>query len=215
MYASIRSTRPIVLSAIAVGAALAVTTAFAMSGCEQPSEEDPMYTPSSVRPTKNLCVGQAANTFHCIDDTNFELCTGNGQFTVNACPKGFCATRHPPEKNPCIGAARARQIDGVPPTPPNQIDDNGGGAANQGGGGGGVINNGNACQKNLCIGQAANTFHCIDGTTFQQCTGGANFVLGSCPPGFCATRNPADKNPCIGAARAAQIDGVAPTPACE
>jgi hypothetical protein len=72
---------------------------------------------TSTVAVRNLCASQAANTFHCIDDTSFQLCTGNDNFVVNSCPKGFCATRHPAHKNPCIGAARARQIDGVDPTP--------------------------------------------------------------------------------------------------
>lgn len=71
-------------------------------------------------PGMNLCLHQAANTFHCIDDTSFQLCTGNDNYVVNSCPKGYCATRHPASKNPCVGAARARQIDGVDPTPPGQ-----------------------------------------------------------------------------------------------
>jgi hypothetical protein len=93
---------------------------------------------SAASATVNLCVGQAANTFHCLDDTRFELCTGVGTgFVIESCPPGLCATRHPPSRNPCIGAARATQIDGVPPTPPGQIDDNGsgnaGGTSNTGG----------------------------------------------------------------------------------
>lgn len=79
----------------------------------------------------NLCRGQPANTFQCIDDTNFQHCTGNSNFVVNACPRGFCATRTPSNKNPCVGRAEARRVDGVeppaagkasPPPPPKQAN---------------------------------------------------------------------------------------------
>ena len=66
----------------------------------------------------NLCLNQAANTFHCEDDTKFQLCVGGGKFVVESCPAHLCATRNPPVKNPCIGAVRAAEIDHVPPTPP-------------------------------------------------------------------------------------------------
>ncbi|KAI8914532.1 hypothetical protein EDD86DRAFT_182197, partial [Gorgonomyces haynaldii] len=51
-------------------------------------------------------------------------------------------------------------------------------------------------------------FQCIDDTKFKQfiSTNPQDFVIGSCPPGFCATRTPPIKNPCIGKERAAQID---------
>jgi hypothetical protein len=105
---------------------------------------------SQVTAAKNLCIGQAAATFHCIDDTNFEECIGGDKFVVEACAvKGLCATRHPPNQNPCIGAALAAKIDGVPPTPPNTVDNSGagktGGATNTGGAatGGGSTSGGN------------------------------------------------------------------------
>jgi hypothetical protein len=60
---------------------------------------------------------------------------------------------------------------------------------------------------NLCMGQASNTFHCFDDTHFQHCTGNNQFVVSACPPGLCATRSPANKNPCVGKSRAAAIDG--------
>jgi hypothetical protein len=118
-------------------AILSIFTALALAACGAPSldsgelEEDAVDTESdalqSAQPTVipvksvNLCEGQVANSFHCIDDTNFQLCIGGDQFVVNACPKGFCATRHPSTKNPCVGAARALEIDGVPPTPAGQL----------------------------------------------------------------------------------------------
>ena len=61
----------------------------------------------------NLCEDQPANTFHCLDDTKFQLCTGNDNFVVNSCPVGLCATRSPANKNPCLGSERAAEIDGV------------------------------------------------------------------------------------------------------
>jgi hypothetical protein len=60
---------------------------------------------------KNAVQAGAPNTFECIDDTRFKLFTGNGQFSIGSCPPGFCASRNPPNKNPCIGKARADQID--------------------------------------------------------------------------------------------------------
>jgi hypothetical protein len=195
-------------------ATVSLTAGLLLAACGVPDATDNGSVSAEAAKGLNLCVGQAANTFHCIDDTKFQQCTGNGTFVVNSCPPGLCATRHPAEKNPCIGAARATQIDGVPPTPAGQIDN--GGAANNGGGnnGGGGNQAGGVCTLNLCVGQPANTFHCEDDTSFQLCTGNGNFIVNSCPKGFCATRHPAEKNPCIGAARAAQIDGVPPTPAC-
>jgi hypothetical protein len=68
----------------------------------------------------NLCAGQAANTFQCIDDTRFQHCVGptDTRIFVNSCPAGLCATRTPATGNPCIGRERAAQIDGVQPPPP-------------------------------------------------------------------------------------------------
>ena len=44
-------------------------------------------------------------------------------------------------------------------------------------------------------------------TTFHQFTSATNFVVNKCAPGFCATRNPPKKNPCIGKANAERVDG--------
>jgi hypothetical protein len=149
---------------------------FACSGAGGESAEQ---SSSDVTGLKNLCVGQAAATFHCIDDTRFEECIGGNQFVVEACPKGLCATRHPPNQNPCIGAALAAQIDGVPPTPPNQISDNGSGS------GGGATNTGTANTGTAGTG-TANTGTTNTGTTNTgtgntsggnggQCVGGPKF----------------------------------------
>lgn len=53
------------------------------------------------------------NSFKCIDDTKFkQFIDSSGNFVVNSCPPGFCFTRNPPIKNPCIGKERALKIDG-------------------------------------------------------------------------------------------------------
>jgi hypothetical protein len=69
---------------------------------------------------QNLCIGKPANSFQCIDNTRFQHCTGNGNFVVNSCPANLCATRTPSIRNPCVGRANARQIDGVEPPRPGQ-----------------------------------------------------------------------------------------------
>jgi hypothetical protein len=48
-------------------------------------------------------------------------------FVVNACAPGFCATRTPPTKNPCIGRANAERVDKV--APPQPVGAGGAGAA--------------------------------------------------------------------------------------
>ncbi|KAI9005866.1 hypothetical protein BC832DRAFT_523736, partial [Gaertneriomyces semiglobifer] len=48
----------------------------------------------------------------CIDDTRFQKFTSETDFVVQSCPPGFCFTRDPPLKNPCIGKDRALEIDG-------------------------------------------------------------------------------------------------------
>ena len=89
---------------------------------------------------RNLCVGQPANTFQCLDDTRFEHCIGNDSFVVNSCPAGLCATRTPSNQNPCVGRELAAQIDGVQPpaagqaAPPPAQNNNTGGAVAGGGG---------------------------------------------------------------------------------
>jgi hypothetical protein len=168
-------------SSIAI-ASLSILTGLALFACGgQPEESSVDTTSGEVKQRKNLCVNQDANTFHCINDTSFELCTGNGTFVVNSCPPGFCATRHPANKNPCIGAARATQIDGVPPTPPNQIDDSnvGGNESNAGNAGaGGNVGAGNA--GNAGAGNAGNAGGGVSGGKAGggnngQCVGGPKF----------------------------------------
>jgi PPE-repeat protein len=167
--------------------------------CSSADSESASSDTSAVT-AKNLCVNQAANTFHCIDDTRFELCTGNGTFVVNSCPPGLCATRHPPERNPCVGAARATQIDGVPPTPPNQVDGTGagnGGTSNTGSGNtghtgsssGGNAGSGNSGSGNTGGGKTGggNTGQCVGGPKFDPAGAknvgngvGGQFIGGQC-----------------------------------
>ena len=163
----------------AVSSFLVGLTLLACSAADEASESS-----NSAIVAKNLCVGQDANTFHCIDDTSFELCTGGDRFVVESCPKGFCATRHPANKNPCIGAERAKEIDGVAPTPPNQIDDspaagNGGntntGAANNANNNTGANNNNNTGAANNNTGAANNTGNVNTGANGATCVGGPKF----------------------------------------
>ena len=142
--------------------------------CSGAGNESVGQSNSEVIVTKNLCVGQAAATFHCIDSTNFEECIGGDRFVVEACPANLCATRHPPNQNPCIGAARAAQIDGVPPTPPNQVDGTGGasaGGANTGAGNAGTASTGSSSSGSTNTGTAS-TGSTNTGTTNTGSTGG-------------------------------------------
>jgi hypothetical protein len=115
-----RTTLPLAIFSIFAGIALAACGA-PSSEPEEVDTETSVDSESAVVVSVNLCKGQAANTFHCIDDTKFQQCIGGDQFVINSCPAGICATRHPANKNPCVGAARALEIDGVPPTPAGQI----------------------------------------------------------------------------------------------
>jgi len=202
-----------VISSLMVGVTLFACSGSGSSGGAVVDEDnkDNKETPSpeGFVGTKNLCVKQAANTFHCTDDTRFELCTGGDNFVVNSCPQGLCATRHPANKNPCVGADRAREIDGVPPTPPNQIDDsppgNAGGAndnpppTNNNGGqcvGGpkfdpaGTKNVGNGRGGQFIGGQCLNAADCASGCCALPCgicSGpGAQFQAGKQGCGFVA-----------------------------
>lgn len=56
--------------------------------------------------------GFKANDFVCIDDTKFKHFVDSENFFVKSCSSpGLCFTRVPPNKNPCIGEQRAREID--------------------------------------------------------------------------------------------------------
>jgi hypothetical protein len=67
---------------------------------------------SNVTPDVTLAGGvNKAGDFICIDDTQFKHFVSSDKFVVESCPPGFCATRNPPNKNPCIGKANADRID--------------------------------------------------------------------------------------------------------
>jgi hypothetical protein len=70
----------------------------------------------------NLCIGQPANSFQCIDDTRFQHCVGGDAFVVNSCAAGLCATRTPSIQNPCVGREVATRVDGVAPPAPGQAN---------------------------------------------------------------------------------------------
>ena len=155
--------------------------------CSSASVESVGENNSQVTAAKNLCIGQAAATFHCIDDTNFEECIGGDKFVVEACAaKGLCATRHPPNQNPCIGAALATQIDGVPPTPPNTVDNSGtgktGGTTNTGGsstsssgGGSSTSSSGGHSSTSSSSGGSSTSSSSGGASTGGQCVGGPKF----------------------------------------
>ncbi|KAJ3097370.1 hypothetical protein HDU97_004909 [Phlyctochytrium planicorne] len=150
----------------------------------------------------------------CIDDTTFRTFKADGSFNLTSCAKGFCQTRKPRRKNPCIGAANAARIDGF--TLPGT---EGGGA-----GAGKPPVEGAAVEATVAEGAQAKKLQtafdpngdlkpglgdtqCIDDTTFRTFKADGSFTLSSCAKGFCQTRKPRRKNPCIGAANAARIDG--------
>lgn len=67
---------------------------------------------NSATPSSSPATSFQAGDFECIDSTKFKLFTSStGSFVVNSCPPGFCFTRSPPKKNPCIGKDRALAID--------------------------------------------------------------------------------------------------------
>ncbi|KAI8802997.1 hypothetical protein BJ742DRAFT_661309, partial [Cladochytrium replicatum] len=56
----------------------------------------------------------AANQFLCINDTKFKHFKSSdpNDFVTGSCATGFCQTRKPRIKNPCVGKANAQRIDG-------------------------------------------------------------------------------------------------------
>lgn len=61
--------------------------------------------------------------------------------------------------------------------------------------------------KTLTFAFKANDFECIDDTSFRHYIDSDNFVIKRCASsGLCFTRNPPNKNPCIGKVLALQID---------
>jgi hypothetical protein len=186
---------------------LSVAIALTVIACSAGPGEDTGSESNAASATPNLCVGQAGNTFHCLDDTRFELCTGfNSGFVIESCPPGLCATRHPANKNPCVGAARATQIDGVPPTPPGEVDGSGGanpggtGGGNTGGGSSGATGGGNTGGGTTSGGNTGgNGGQCVGGPKFdpagaknvgngagRQFIGGQCLSAADCASGCCA-----------------------------
>ncbi|KAJ3094347.1 hypothetical protein HDU97_008188, partial [Phlyctochytrium planicorne] len=163
-----------------------------------------------------------ANDFQCIDDTNFKQFQNDGSFTKGACPPGFCQTRKPRKKNPCVGAANAQRIDGftIPAAgaavdaPPAKKADGKKAKGKKAGkkaeapAAPPAVETVAAFDPNGAdVAINANDFQCIDDTNFKQFKGDGSFTKGACAPGFCQTRKPRKKNPCVGAANAQRIDG--------
>ena len=116
------------------------------------------------------------NTFQCIDNTEFKhFINENGDFVTNKCPEGFCFTRVPPNKNPCIGEELARQLD-------NNYE--------------GIelqtvsVN----CRRSI---QEKYDFECIDDIWYKQISKNGDFVINKCSDGFCFTGILSDDFPCI------------------
>ncbi|KAJ3358864.1 hypothetical protein HDU91_005100, partial [Kappamyces sp. JEL0680] len=181
-----------------------------------------------------LPIALAANIgdFECIDDTKFKQFTSATSFIVQSCPPGFCATRNPPFKNPCIGKQRAAEIDGkaeqaaqaatnagtaLPAavsitsisssTSDSPASDSASDPTSSASSAAASASDSATAVDPPPTGFQANDFQCIDDTKFRHFSSPTAFTIGSCPPGFCATRNPPKKNPCIGKARATEIDG--------
>jgi hypothetical protein len=75
-----------------------------------PSFDSSAPTDTTGRDTTGTGLNKAGD-FVCIDDTQFKHFISSDNFVVESCPPGFCATRNPPNKNPCIGQANADRID--------------------------------------------------------------------------------------------------------
>ena len=138
--------RNIVAGALSSTFAIALSlSACAGGGADPLSNNNARALAAAAAGAPNLCAGQGANTFQCLDDTFFEHCTGGDAFVVQACPANLCATRTPSNGNPCIGRDRAREADGVEPPQPGQpaTGDDLGGDQTGGGDTGVVIDNGN------------------------------------------------------------------------
>jgi hypothetical protein len=194
--------------------AISFAMAFALiAGCVGSKESELSGNSSKASASLNLCVGQVANSFHCIDDTRFQHCTGDATFVVNSCPAGLCATRTPAIKNPCVGRERAAEIDGVEPPAPgkasppanagatNDANNNNAGAnnagANNAGANTGAVNNGAANNNGgACVGgpafDPAGAKNVGNGRGIQfiggQCRSSADCASGCCagPCGICS-----------------------------
>ena len=67
-----------------------------------PATPPPVAAVAAAAPASPVA-GNKAGEFVCIDDTKFKQFTSATEFTINSCPPGFCFTRSPPIKNPCVG----------------------------------------------------------------------------------------------------------------
>ena len=86
------------------------TSAITTPAALPPADTSPAS--NSTTPSSPPTTSFQAGDFECIDSTKFKLFTSStGSFVVNSCPPGFCFTRSPPKKNPCIGKDRALVID--------------------------------------------------------------------------------------------------------
>ena len=75
----------------------------------QPSVQSPSQP--TIPPVPQGTNTRKANEFECIDDTKFKMFTSSTDFVVLSCAAGQCATRNPPNKNPCVGKENAQRID--------------------------------------------------------------------------------------------------------
>ena len=170
-------------------------------------------TSSDAASTDSSATSFQAGDFQCIDDTKFKQFTSATSFVVNSCPPGFCVTRSPPKKNPCIGKEKALQIDGKLESPASNSDtlqnsqDQAPDVSAATTFPDAATSSDAASTDSSATSFQAGDFQCIDDTKFKQFTSATSFVVNSCPPGFCVTRSPPKKNPCIGKEKALQIDG--------
>jgi len=103
-----------------LASSFSAAVALTVIACSAAPDDGGSSESSAATAAPNLCVGQAGNTFHCLDSTRFELCTGfRDQFVIESCPPGLCVTQSPANGNPCVGKAR---------TPPGGGSGGGGGA---------------------------------------------------------------------------------------
>jgi hypothetical protein len=170
----------------------------------------PTPAPAAAESNTPIDLDTQALKFVCIDDTTFEMfTTDESQAVKGACPPGFCFTRNPPTLNPCVGEKNAQRIDGTSESPStfslNSFNQNDTGDSDSNG-------NNNLVEDSdddpiITSASALNTFQCIDDTQFKQFVDAqGGFVVGSCPAGFCFTRNPPSKNPCVGRENALRLD---------
>lgn len=75
-----------------------------------------LFFSSALSAQTNFCAGKAGNTFYCVNDTEFQHCTGvKDGFVLKSCPAAICVTRSPANRNPCVGREAAAREDGLNP----------------------------------------------------------------------------------------------------